>query len=318
MGCRGGGMFNPTKTWRRWHRKTNTTQKRNAVAAALAASAVPPLVMARGHKVDEVPELPLVVSDAANAISKTKDAVAFLNKLGCKAELEKVVNSKKIRCGKGKSRNRRYVMRKGPLIVHNMSGEEMSSGPSLVKSFRNIPGVDICHVDRLNLLQLAPGGQFGRFVIYTEGAVARLAPLYGSFKAGSSEKKGWTLMKPVMTNTDVARIINSNEIQSALKPALSQKFNAPRQRKNPLKNKAVLGRVSSWTLTQKKLNKLAQVKGTKAFDAAKKTVAKNSAKSKKSKKATKGWMKGVLEPHKLLRVDPSKPAPGEVVETAEE
>merc|ERR1719378_1800820 len=61
--CRGGGMFNPTKTWRRWHRKVNTTQKRHAIASAIAASALPPLVMARGHRVDHVSELPLVVSN---------------------------------------------------------------------------------------------------------------------------------------------------------------------------------------------------------------------------------------------------------------
>merc|ERR550532_3686534 len=39
--CRGGGMFNPTKTWRRWHRKTNVTQKRHALASAISASALP-------------------------------------------------------------------------------------------------------------------------------------------------------------------------------------------------------------------------------------------------------------------------------------
>merc|ERR1740121_2425294 len=66
--CRGGGMFNPTKTWRRWHRKTNVTQKRHALATAIAASAVPALVMARGHRIEEVPEMPLVVSDEANKI----------------------------------------------------------------------------------------------------------------------------------------------------------------------------------------------------------------------------------------------------------
>merc|ERR1712061_898918 len=43
--CRGGGMFCPTKTWRRWHRRVNVTQKRHAVATALAASSLPPLVM---------------------------------------------------------------------------------------------------------------------------------------------------------------------------------------------------------------------------------------------------------------------------------
>jgi large subunit ribosomal protein L4e len=28
--CRGGHMFAPTKTWRRWHRKININQKRYA------------------------------------------------------------------------------------------------------------------------------------------------------------------------------------------------------------------------------------------------------------------------------------------------
>ena len=60
--CRGGRMFAPTKTWRKWHRKVNVTQKRHAIAAGLAASAVPALVMARGHKVDGLAEVPLVVS----------------------------------------------------------------------------------------------------------------------------------------------------------------------------------------------------------------------------------------------------------------
>lgn len=53
--CRGGRMFAPTKTWRRWHRKINVNLKRYAVCSAIAASAVPALVMARGHKIDQVP-----------------------------------------------------------------------------------------------------------------------------------------------------------------------------------------------------------------------------------------------------------------------
>lgn len=52
--CRGGRMFSPTKVWRRWHRKINLNQKRYAVVSALAASALPSLVMARGHKIEKV------------------------------------------------------------------------------------------------------------------------------------------------------------------------------------------------------------------------------------------------------------------------
>ena len=52
--CRGGRMFAPTKVWRKWHRKININQKRYAVVSALAASALPALVMARGHRVEQV------------------------------------------------------------------------------------------------------------------------------------------------------------------------------------------------------------------------------------------------------------------------
>merc|ERR1719265_583025 len=73
--CRGGRMFAPTKIWRKWHRKINVNQRRYATAAALAASAVPALVMARGHKIDNVPEVPLVVSDDIASSQKTKAAM---------------------------------------------------------------------------------------------------------------------------------------------------------------------------------------------------------------------------------------------------
>uniref|UniRef100_A0A7I4C028 Large ribosomal subunit protein uL4 n=1 Tax=Physcomitrium patens TaxID=3218 RepID=A0A7I4C028_PHYPA len=150
--CRGGRMFAPTKIWRRWHRKVNLNQKRYAIASALAASAVPSLVLARGHKIEQVPEVPLVLADGAEHIEKTSAAVKLLKLMGAYADVEKVKASHSIRAGKGKMRNRRYVSRRGPLVVYG------TEGAKLVKAFRNIPGVEIVSVDRLNLLQLAPGG----------------------------------------------------------------------------------------------------------------------------------------------------------------
>ena len=49
---RKGRMFAPLKIWRRWHRRVNIKQRRQAIASALAASAVVPLVMARGHRIE--------------------------------------------------------------------------------------------------------------------------------------------------------------------------------------------------------------------------------------------------------------------------
>ena len=125
--CRGGRMFAPTKIWRRWHRKINKNQRRYAVASALAASAVPALVMARGHDIEEVPEIPLVVSNFGD-INKTRDALSALERLNVADDVEKVKLSRKIRGGKGKMRNRRYVQRRGPLIVYGP--EEKSIEPA--------------------------------------------------------------------------------------------------------------------------------------------------------------------------------------------
>lgn len=98
--CRGGRMFAPTKTWRRWHRKINQKQRRYAMCSALAASALPALVMARGHRVDEIPEVPLVVSDAVESLQKTSAAVKLLKAVNAYGDVEKCKDSKKIRAGK--------------------------------------------------------------------------------------------------------------------------------------------------------------------------------------------------------------------------
>lgn len=225
---RGGHMFAPTKTWRRWHRKININQKRFAVVSALAASALPALVMARGHRIQNVAEVPLVIDDAIESITKTKAAVELLAKIGAQDDVEKAKASKNVRCGKGKMRNRRYVARRGPLIVHGGSAE-------VARAFRNIPGVEVAHVDRLNLLQLAPGGHLGRFIVWTKSAFARLDTVYGTTETESAVKKGYKLPRNIMTNPDLARLINSDEVQSVVAPPKEGGSRAPLKR-NPLRN----------------------------------------------------------------------------------
>jgi len=277
--CRGGGMFNPTKVWRRWHRHVNTTQKRHAVASALAASSLPPLVMARGHRIDDVSELPLVVSDGAQGLAKTKQALELLEGLGFGNELSKVAASKKLRSGKGKMRDRKYTMRRGPLVVY---GED--SG--ITRALRNLPGVESAHVDRLNLLQLAPGGNFGRFVIWTEEAFKRLGELYGDADNGSEEKKGYRLPRAMMTNADVARIINSDEIQSVVIPT-KEKPKMYGAKKNPLKNKKALFKLNPASKTKGDLRKRSLTAGTKENESMKKKKAKTAAATKSHHKASK-------------------------------
>lgn len=68
-------MFAPIKVWRKWHHRINKNQRRSATCSALAASALPSLVMARGHRIDTVAEVPLVVANDIESVTKTKDAV---------------------------------------------------------------------------------------------------------------------------------------------------------------------------------------------------------------------------------------------------
>jgi large subunit ribosomal protein L4e len=221
-------MFAPTKTWRKWHRKINTNQKRFAVASALAASALPSLVLARGHRISNVPEIPLVADSSLESISKTKQAISALKALGAYEDVSKAADSKKLRAGKGKMRNRRYVSRRGPLVVYkNDSG--------ISRAFRNLPGVELAHVDSLNLLQLAPGGHLGRFIVWTAAAFERLVDNWGTSRAGSQTKTDYRLPRPQMTNSDLTRIINSDEVQSKVRPTISSARTYHRQ-KNPLTN----------------------------------------------------------------------------------
>ena len=117
--CRGGHMFAPTKVYRRWHRKVNVAQKRYAMVSAIAATGVPALVMAKGHRVEEIPEVPLVVSDKIQSYNKTKEAHIFLKKIKAYSDIEQVYKSKRFRAGKGKMRNRRRIQKRGPLVVYD-------------------------------------------------------------------------------------------------------------------------------------------------------------------------------------------------------
>ncbi len=89
----------------------------------MAASAVTPLVMARGHRVDNIPELPLVIDNLKQ--TTTKSLLSVLTAFGVGDELTKVRRSKKVRTGAGKYRNSRYVLRKGPLIVYGDETKEV-------------------------------------------------------------------------------------------------------------------------------------------------------------------------------------------------
>jgi len=279
--CRGGRMFAPTKTWRKWHKKINLNQRRYAVSSALAASAIPALVMARGHKIDNVPEIPLVISDDLSTIDKTKKAMAALEKFGAADDVRKAKASRNIRRGKGKMRNRRYTMRRGPLIIYSDESKD------IVKSFRNLSGVELVHVGRLNLLQLAPGGHVGRFCIWMQSAFEQLDSLFGTYTKPSKKKNGFNLPRHSVRSGDIARIINSDEIQSVVNAAKVSKKKSV-LKKNPLKNLGVMCKLNPYAMTMRRTELLAQSKKRKS-------AAVDKEVRKQRKKASRAFYDAMME-----------------------
>ncbi|KAJ3681000.1 hypothetical protein LUZ60_015489 [Juncus effusus] len=287
--CRGGRMFAPTQTWRKWHRRVNIPLRRSALVSALAASAVPALVMARGHKIESVPEMPLVLSDSVEGVEKTSSAIKILKQVGAYPDAEKAKDSVQIRSGVGKSRNRRYINRKGPLIIYGTEGSK------IVKAFRNIPGVDVANVERLNLLKLAPGGHLGRFVIWTKSAFEKLDSVFGTFEKPSEKKKGFVLPRPKMMNADLARIINSDEVQAVVRP-INKEVKRKKLKRNPLKNVDTLLKLNPYAATARRMALLAEAQRVKAKK--EKIEQKRSPVSKeekaKIKAAGKAWYKTMV------------------------
>jgi large subunit ribosomal protein L4e len=221
--------------------------RRFATASAIAASSVPALLLARGHRISTVSEIPLVISSSifeGAALIKTSAAAALLKAVGAGPDIVKVQKSRKLRAGKGKMRNRRHRQRRGPLVVYNPE----TDGRELVRAFRNIPGVETSSVYAMNLLQLAPGGHLGRFIIWTSAAFEALDTIYGSTTTPSALKKDFLLPSNVVSNADITRLINSSEIQSVLKEpkgyATTKRTGV--QKKNPLKNRQVLLRLNPY------------------------------------------------------------------------
>lgn len=241
--CRGGRMFGPTKIWRRWHRNVNLKVRKYATSSAIAASAVSGLVMARGHRISRVPEVPLVVEGSVESINKTKQAVQLLKNLRAFDDVARVKESVHVRPGKGKKRNRRLKFRRGPLVVYKQDN-------GIVRAFRNIPGVDTVRVDYLSVLDLAPGGHVGRFVIWTQPAFESLKDLWGSFGA-SGQKANFMLPRGKMTNADLHRIIKSDEVKAVI-PAIRKPTRKGRPvRYNNWKNNQALNKVNPYAYSQR-------------------------------------------------------------------
>lgn len=273
-------MAHPLKTWRRWHRKVNLNQRRHALASAIAATACAPLVAARGHRVFGVPQLPLILDDTVAQVSQTSEVIALLKAFGAFEDVKRALATRKVlRAGKGKMRGRRNKVRRGPLIVVDEGAQ------NLQRALRNVPGVDVLNVNRLNIRSLAPGGHLGRFCIWTKSAFNSLEKHFGSGKGVASTKKGYRLQHDVVTSADVSQVINSDEVQRVLVDKKAQAKRTRGLKANPLRNRKAMEKLNPYSKVLREMNQKKAGLKKKITKAQRKALYNRSKLSKKRTQA---------------------------------
>ena len=162
-----GRLAHPPRVTKKLIKIINKKEKRLAIISAIAATKDRELILKRGHVLENIAELPIIVTDEFETLKTTKEVKGILTKLGVWNDIIRVKERKRVRAGIGKMRGRKYKHPKGPLFV-------VSDNNAVVKALRNILGVDVVQVSNLSIIHLAPGGVAGRLTIWTESAVNKL------------------------------------------------------------------------------------------------------------------------------------------------
>ena len=166
-GTVGGRQAHPPVVEKKIRKKIPKKERRLALFSAIAATGSKEIVAERGHIIDEVPELPLVVTDDLQNLKRTQEVKDVFISLGVWPDIYRVKESIKIRAGRGKMRGRRKKVGVGPLIVISENG-------GIIEASRNLPGVDVAYVKDLNPELLAPGTHPGRLTVWTRSSIEEL------------------------------------------------------------------------------------------------------------------------------------------------
>ncbi len=164
-----GRLPHPPRSEKVIHLRVNRKERRLATASAIAFTAVLEAVKGRGHRVEKL-ELPLVVSDEIESVTKTSELVSFLEKVELGSELDRTSEGVKRNAGKARLRGRAYSSKVGPLIV-------VTNDRGVGKAASSVPGLGVTRVDSLSVTELAPGGVPGRLTLWTESSLDTLASM---------------------------------------------------------------------------------------------------------------------------------------------
>lgn len=199
---RGGRQAHPPRSNKRIHKRINRGERRLALRSAIAATAVRSVVEGRGHLVPAGRSLPIVVSGELERIERASELAGVIGALGLRPDIGRLVR-RRARSGRSALRGRSKKAGKSILFVvgggengGSVPGGADSSAPApdagpdtapgagpapppprapqpppLLRAAGSIPGVDVVRAGDLSVLDLAPGSEQGRLVVYTPGAL---------------------------------------------------------------------------------------------------------------------------------------------------
>merc|ERR1712136_108946 len=103
----------------------------------------------------------------------------------------------------------------------------------------------------------------GRFCIWTEGAMRKLDELFVTWNKSSTMISNFNLPSPLMANSDLTKLLSSQEIQGALRPKKLGCAHVTVKR-NPLKNASEMAKLNPFAIAQKRAMLLKEQKNVEA------------------------------------------------------
>jgi len=171
----GGRRAHPPNVEKKLIEKMNKREYFKALVNSIAATSHITLVKTRGHKFDN--NVPIILSDEFEKLSKTKDIFTAILKLAQHDLARSKKGTKKTNSRAVRSRT--YVPRSLLIITTKSS--------ALLKSAKNIPGVDVVPVNDVNVSMLAPGGVPARLTAFTLSAMNELNKMIKLNTAGPAK-----------------------------------------------------------------------------------------------------------------------------------
>lgn len=151
-----GRRAHPHKLGKMLNENMNKREYEKAIRSALSSLSMREMIKKR-HSV-EIDEFPIVVEDNIEEITKSKELLKVLSALGLSKDLGL---SRKPALKRGRRAQRRHFRKSVLLVVKNTAKVERAG--------RNIPGVDVCGIERLEVGKLAPGAK-PRLSVWSKGA----------------------------------------------------------------------------------------------------------------------------------------------------